>query len=221
MMHNFIIVFLALFLSGCTTTQPPQSTTQNQIKVESPVTPAILSENKAADNAQSTIMEETSTIFGKTEFLGILKTSYVKLYFIDQAHPDRKFELHIGERMEQAIFPWQVMPVNPGYFFINLPVGQYHIYEIAIPVASTMAVENANIVFEVLPDQTVYVGTLKVKGTKERIKVGGVPLIKPGFRYVAHVIDEFEEGKRIYQKEFPQDDKPLTVRLMQSAPVRF
>src|SRR3989338_7614133 len=169
----FISLILIVFLSGCATSRSSSAVSANK--------PAKSKSKVTGQKPLPASIEKIGMIFGKTEFLGILKTSYVKLYLADQVHPKRKYILHIGERMEQEIFRWQMMPVKPGYYFINLPVGKYKIYAVGIPVGSTMAIEDMDIAFEVFADKAVYVGTLRVLGTKERIKVGGVPVIKPGF----------------------------------------
>jgi len=69
--------------------------------------------------------------------------------------------------------------------------------------------------FEVLPKSYVYLGTLQANGTKEKIKLGGVPVIKPGFEYTAEVIDEKEEGIAFFKQRFPDIKDKVVVQLME------
>jgi len=153
-------------------------------------------------------------IFAKTDFQGVLQTSFVKLFFENQENSQYKFQLHIGEKSRVTAFSWDVKIVQPGYFFIELPAGSYRITSVSIPVGSTMATEDIDINLEVVPDKAVYIGTLKLVGTKEKIKLGGVPVIKPGFEYTAFVIDEREEGFAAFRQNYPNAPNEIEINLM-------
>ncbi len=153
-------------------------------------------------------------VFAKTIFEGVLKTNYVRLKFVNADHPERTYELHIGEKEPQLPFAFNVKTVNPGYFYIELPAGKYQITSVSIPVGSATATEDINISFEVLPEQINYLGTLSLVGTKERIKLGGVPVIRPGFEYEAAVLNEFDEGVASFQQRFPNLQGTVSNQLM-------
>lgn len=154
------------------------------------------------------------TVFAKTEFSGVVQTSYIELSIVDQADETKTYTLVIGDKSRQMSFPWKVQTVQPGYFFIELPVGTYHIHSISIPVGSTTADEPMDVVFHVKEGKVVYLGTLKVMGTKERIKLGGVPVLKPGFEYLAEVIDERAEALLQLRERFPQLTGEIEFGLM-------
>jgi len=160
-------------------------------------------------------IQKKGVIFAKTDFQGLLNTRYVKFLFEDLDDPEHKFQLHIGENSEQQAFPWNVKSVKPGYFFVELPVGRYKIASVTIPVGSTTATEKMDVTLEVLPDAVYYVGTLKMVGTKEKFKLGGVPVIKPGFEYTVEVLDEREEGSAAFSKNYPDFPHGVSIKLMQ------
>lgn len=155
------------------------------------------------------------TIFAKTDFQGIVKASYVQLSIIDLADESKTYQLYIGDKARQQSFPWKIQTVQPGYFFINLPVGNYRIHSISIPVSTTVATEPMDITFEVKLDKIVYLGTLKVVGTKEKIKLGGVPLLKPGFEYTAELVDEREEAMEELRQRFQDLEGDVEVQLIE------
>ena len=157
---------------------------------------------------------ETGVAIAKTDFKGALEQSYVKLFFQDTEKPDNKFELYIGDKAEQQAFPWGTKTVKPGYFFVKLPAGKYKISSISIPVGSTLATENIDIDFEVVAKEVQYLGTLQVTGTKEKIKIGGVPLIKPGFEYVAAIINEEDEAVAAFKERYPSFPNEILTQLM-------
>ena len=159
-------------------------------------------------------IQKKGVIFAKTEFSGLLSTRYVKFLFTDKEDPEHKFQLHIGEITGQQTVPWEVKAVRPGYFFVELPAGRYTITSVTIPVGSTTATEDMNVDLEVLADMICYVGTLKMVGTKERIKLGGVPVIKPGFEYTLDVIDEREEGAAAFKQNYPTYPHGVSIKLM-------
>ena len=163
-------------------------------------------------------MHKRNLVFAKTNFEGILKTPYVKLRFEGEGKDTRHFYLHIEENPGERSLLWDDKTVKPGYFFIELPAGPYKISSIAIPVGSTLAEEGTRISFEVIPGSVCYIGTLYVVGTKEKIKLGGVPVIKPGFEYEAEVLDEREEGFFAFRSRYPNVPVDLCVQLMQLAP---
>lgn len=78
-----------------------------------------------------------------------------------------------------------------------------------------MATEEMDVSLEVIPDAICYVGTLKMVGTKEKIKLGGVPVIKPGFEYTVEVIDEREEGAAAFNRNYPDFPHGVLIKLMQ------
>lgn len=160
-------------------------------------------------------VQKKGIVFAKTDFQGVLQATYVKLLFEGQGGNKEKFYLHIEDTSSgKETFPWDIKAVKPGYFFIELPAGQYKISSIAIPVGTTLAAEDMNIGFEVMAGEVVYMGTLKVVGTKETIKLGGVPVIKPGFEYVAEILDEQQEGVAAFRQRYPNFSADITTQLM-------
>jgi hypothetical protein len=156
----------------------------------------------------------TGRIFAKTIFEGVVKTSYVQLAIVDQADPNMIFQLIIGDKERQKNLPWKIQTVKPGYFLIELPQGQYHINSISIPVGTTLATEPMDITFEVIADKTLYLGTLKTIGTKEKIRFGGVPVIKPGFEYRIEFSDDYVEALQELQERFPELKTSLESNLL-------
>lgn len=154
-------------------------------------------------------------VFAKTEFTGVVQTSFIELSFVDENDRRRTYKLVIGDKTKNRPFPWKVQSVQPGYFFVELPAGKYRIDGISIPVGTSRADEPMDISFQVGEGKINYLGTLKVGGTKQTIKMGGVPLIKPGFEYFAQVVDERQEAVREFHRRFPQVTKPLEFNLMQ------
>jgi len=59
-----------------------------------------------------------------------------------------------------------------------------------------------------------YAGTLQINGTKEKIRLGGVPVIKPGFEYNVNIVDEREEGMSIFRGRYPEFTGEVIFRLM-------
>ena len=220
----FCSLAVSFIFCGCTTlktgplrvkssaVQPPQ---QDFIPV-SLQTPGLSAQlANMEEQEMEKFVSKKGVIFAKTDFQGVLNTSYVTLFIEDTEDPFHKFELHVGEKTPSATFPWEVKIVKPGYFFIELPAGQYKIFSISIPVGSTLATEESHIYFDVLPDIITYVGTLRIVGTKEKIKLGGVPVIKPGFDYSAQVVDEQREGLAIFKERYPGVPSQIQVKLME------
>ena len=104
--------------------------------------------------------------------------------------------------------------VKPGYFFVDLPPGQYRIKAITIPVGTTLATELMDITFAVTEGKVAYLGTLKVVGVNEKIKLGGVPIIRPGFEYSVYVVDERAEAAVERRGRFPEDPREVVFDLM-------
>lgn len=224
-------LFIIVFFAGCSTTvrqarQEPETLSpppfDNETKQFVPEEPPVMVTNGTTDipadqSAQKeleTPIERHGIVFAKTRFEGVLKTIYVRLKIVDVKNPIRTYELHIGEKSASQPFSFNVRTVNPGYFYIELPVGLYRITSVSIPVGGTMATEAINLSFEVLPDQISYLGTLRLIGTKERIKLGGVPVIKPGFEYEVVVLNEFQEGLQSFKQRFPNVPGVITSQLM-------
>ncbi len=165
---------------------------------------------------ETTIQEPLTEgiVFGKTDFQGVLQTSYVVLAVNDLKNEEKNYQIIIGEKGNPSLFSSKMPIVQPGYFFIQLPAGKYQFPSISIPVGTTMAMEAMDVRFEVKSGKVIYLGTLKVVGTKERIKLGGVPVFQPGFEYAAQVLDETREAERIFQKRYPNIRMDIDVELM-------
>lgn len=175
---------------------------------------ALTDEPPAVEPEPEVAPEPIGVVFAKTQFEGVLKTSYVRLSIVNLQDPKKFFELQIGEKIAQQPFSFNVKTVNPGYFFIELPVGSYRFSTVSIPVGGATASEPLDVTFQVLPDRINYLGTLRLIGTKERIKLGGVPVIRPGFEYQAQVLDEFPEGVATFKQRYPNVPGVLTNQLM-------
>ena len=221
-MKKLIILFMAgLVFSGCVTVgkvpvpEEPEKIVPEQpmVEFEEEQDPQELQNIKGEELEE--YVQKKGVIFAKTDFQGLLKTRYVKFLFEDQDDAKHKFHLHIGDHSEQKTFPWEVKTVMPGYFFVELPAGRYKMSSVTIPVVSTTATEDMNVTLEVLPNAICYVGTLKMVGTKEKIKLGGVPVIKPGFEYTVEVIDEREEGAAAFTQNYPNFPHGVSIKLMQ------
>jgi len=207
---------------GCATTNP-ESVVVPDLEVLLPVQtiPVVVAKVQPVDVEEAP--EEAikyGMVFAKTDFVGVLKTTYVQLTFEHLENENHNFQLIIGDKMEQQNFPWNAKKVNPGYFFIELPEGKYIITEVSIPVGSTLATEKANLTFTVTPEEVTYLGTLKLVGTKEKIRLGGVPVIKPGFDYLVDVVNESEEGKAQFRKQYPEAQKDVIINLISVGQVR-
>lgn len=208
---------LVFLVSGCATAPAPRP---HGAKVKLPgmiVFPEQETSGGVA-NVESKDMREyvrrRGIVFAKTNFQGVLQATYVRLRIEGDGKYTHSFYLDIeGKPEENSLFGSGKM-VKPGYFFIELPAGSYRISSIAIPVGSTLAEEDISISFEVLPNEVVYAGTLQALGTSERVKLGGVPLIKPGFDYKVAVMDERAEGIYAFHKRYPNIPVEIETRLM-------
>lgn len=220
-----LILMMMVTLYGC-------ATGSQQIKNET-VAPAVQSADKVetvnierpdkskdlANIRQEDIeasAEKKGVIFAKTDFQGVLQKSYVKLIFETIEEPVEKYQLFVGDVDASSKFPWEVNAVQPGYFYIELPEGSYRLSSLSIPVGSTQATEETNLMFDVTASQVTYLGTLKVIGTKEKIKLGGVPVIKPGFEYTIEIHDEKDEAVEMFHKQYPQVTTEIRTNLMTS-----
>lgn len=203
MKNKILPIFSLLFFLGCASTSPTVT--------HPPIDEAIQKEAREmhalTDEELLTQEENLGIILGKTQFEGVLQKEYVKLILEDE-ETKQSFEMHIGS--QAGSFPH-------GYFFVELPVGHYTISAISIPVATTtQATEKLNISFNVLSQKITYVGTLKIVGTKETIKLGGLPVIKPGFEYIVEILNEFQDARELFKSKFGSAQDDIEVELMQN-----
>lgn len=214
------VLILGILLSGCTTVRPSLSDQAKDAEmIQAEVTEeASQSPTTALGNIDEEDMEEyeepKGVIFAKTDFQGVLKTSYVKLSMFSTQEEGREYQIYIGDKAEQKPLDFDVKTVQPGYFFIELPAGEYNISSVSIPVGSTTATEEIDITFTVVPESITYTGTLNIVGTKERIKLGGVPVIKPGFEYTAEIFDEEQEARAAFEQKYPKVTRKIIKELM-------
>lgn len=185
-----------------------QADEKPEVKDASPVL-----ENVNEDQIDKYSMKK-GVIFAKTDFQGVLKKSYVKFLFQEQEDLSHKFQLLIGNKMQDNVFPWDIKTVEPGYFFVELPVGNYKITSISIPVGSTIATEKIDIAVTVKEKAITYIGTLKLVGTKDKIKLGGVPVIQPGFEYLPEILDQRDEAFQIFYQRYPKFAGEIGIDLM-------
>lgn len=211
----YSLIFILIFI-GCSALPRSQSKQSKAITANKGILAPVSQSPTQLENVKNEeeIVEPKGVVFGKTDFQGVLKTSYVRLFLEDQLNELHKFQLHIGDKASQDSFPWNVKVVEPGYFFIELPVGKYKISSVSIPVGSTLATEDCDAHFEVIPNEVVYLGTLRMNGIKEKIKLGGVPVIKPGFEYTTEVIDEHQDGILNFKKNYPKVTNNIRVKLL-------
>lgn len=225
MKKNNVFFILILFLCGCVTARemPPaaEAPTENNTPVLEPLEPLPAGENvppPAAKESQETKEEkkplQNGVVFFKADFQGVLQTKFVKVGLSSRKDPLNQLQFYVGQNPSDQKFPKNLKKLEPGYFSLELSAGEYVFSSIAIPVGTTMAEEELHVLFSVVPETVSYLGTLKVVGTKEKIKLGGVPVIKPGFEYVIEIVDEQEEGIRVFQEKYPDISKEIEVRLM-------
>ena len=216
-MKKYVVAVAVVFVcSGCASMNrkaPAEGTLEQIVPEKDAETVPPQLQNIKGEELEEYIQKK-GVIFAKTDFSGLLATRYVKFLFTDKEDSKHKFQLHIGETSGQQTVPWEVKAVRPGYFFVELPTGKYTITSVTIPVGSTTATEDMDVDLEVLADTICYVGTLKMVGTKERIKLGGVPVIKPGFEYTVEVIDEREEGAAAFKQNYPNYPHGVSIKLM-------
>lgn len=212
-------LFLVFFCGGCAVSSSDRSLAGGGFRESGKMIAREREKSFHLQNIQDKDLKEyvqkKGVVFAKTDFQGVLKTTYVKLLFEGQGeHNKNKFYLHIEDNPGDRSFFGQWKTVKPGYFFIELPAGPYKISSVGIPVGSTLATESIDVSFDVLPTAVVYMGTLKMVGTKEKIKLGGVPVIRPGFEYEAVILDEREEGARVFHQRYPQVPAEILTNLM-------
>ncbi len=212
----YFLIFI-LLASGCATA-PARHPQGPSIKLPGVVTFSDQGTSDGLENVASKDLREYvhrgGVVFAKTDFQGVLQATYVRLHIEGEGEHAPGFYLDIeGKPEENSLFGRGKM-VKPGYFFIELPSGAYKISSIAIPVGSTLAEEDIDVSFEVLPGAVVYMGTLRVVGTGERVRLGGVPVIKPGFDFEAAVLDERAEGVYAFHKRYPGVPVKIEIQLM-------
>ena len=225
-MHKVFILIIIFFVTiGCVATSKHKKPAGPTNIV---ATPILKVEVKPLGEQESTKLKEivsedsqpieqeikTGNIFAKMYFEGVVKTSYIQLSIVDKSDENKAYELYIGDKEKQKDFPWEIQKVSPGYFFIELLPGAYKFRKISIPVGSSVATEKMDIDFEVGEGKIYYLGTLKVVGTKEKIKLGGVPVIKPGFEYSVELLNEHEEAFNEFNKHFPDLNEEVEIKLM-------
>ena len=205
MFKNFYLLLIVLFCCGCAFVgqknnaySPDKKQTPAAKEIKPPVKPPV------ADGI----------IFGKADFQGVLKVEYVKLLVIDENSPGKEYELFFGDRNEPQPFFGQAPSVEPKYFFLELPAGQYKITLISIPVGTTLATEKTDIAFTVEKETVIYLGTLRVTGTDQKIRFGGVPLLRPGFDYKINIANEKEEAIQEFKVKYPLIKRDIQVNLM-------
>ncbi len=208
-----VMIFI---VSGCAplgrtktvTRKMPMTMSQEAVTPATPQKPENLFElaNMEQEDMERFVSKK-GVVFAKTDFQGVLNTNDVTFFLEDTEDTAHQFQLHIAPKSPHS-----------GYFFIELPAGRYKISSISIPVGSTTATEESHIYFEVTPDTIAYLGTLSLVGLKEKIKLGGVPVIKPGFEYSVQIIDEHDEGILVFQQQYPHISLPIQVKLMDIKP---
>jgi hypothetical protein len=225
--YRFLFLGFIIFFAGCasaslklpkpetgsSTLKKPMEKVRAELKTVPPRELAPIAPTGTPQDLEEPVIP-LGAVFAKTVFDGVVKTSYVQLGIIDLADPEKEYQLYIGDKARQKNFPWRIQTVSPGYFFIELPEGVYRFSSISIPVGSTLAVESLDIRFEVAKEKIYYLGTLFVNGEKERVKVGGVPILKPGFVYSLKVVDDLKEAQAELEKRFPQEKREFSRHLM-------
>lgn len=222
MYRNLTVLVLVILLAGCSTVPrrvapdlapalPDPVLEREIVSLEEPVLPV--------EEPQS-VIDPTGLAFGKTVFSGLLRKAYVRLTIVSRQDPDRSHFFTVGDKNNQSVVPWERgRVIEPGYFYLELPPGMYQVTAIAIPVGSTIAEEPVALDFEIALDRVTYLGTLEVNGTKERVRFGGLPVVRPGFEYEIAVRDEFDEARGDFGGLLPEHTAPLVKKLwqMQSA----
>ena len=219
-----LLLILIIGIAGCATTSDvsmpeeikvdTQITNINNSPVIEDTTARLILEDEVNNTSIEVVEDLKGIIFAKTIFEGVLKTTYVQLHFKGIGDNKHEFDLIIGEKDKAAALPWESKTVEPGYFNVELPAGKYKIKSIAIPVGSTLAEEQIDIDVEVFAGKATYVGTLKVIGTKEKIKLGGVPVIRPGFEYQVEVLNEKDEAYTSMSNQLPQFNNMFHEQLL-------
>lgn len=216
MLHIFLFTGVFLCLAGCAANiktvsslpmQPEPSVVLLGVTAQEQgqVTNLLPSTEPPAD--QKKAESPSGIIFGKTEFKGLLKTSYVRLLIVNREDPAKQYVFAVGDRMSSGLLPWvqDSKVIEPGHFVLELPPGNYKMTQVAIPAGSILAEESLELDFSVQTKGAVYLGTLMIDGKNEKVKFGGIPLIRPGFEYVLEVRDEFDEAVKFIGQFIPDD----------------
>ncbi|NTV29182.1 MAG: hypothetical protein HGA80_03770 [Candidatus Omnitrophica bacterium] len=220
------VCLIVPLLAGCAAlsrSRPAEGVNIQQIAVAAPVVSGRISPVKVSSSDKPVVAKKPQfgLIAGKTDFQGLLKAPYVRFEIVRQDDPADKFFFYIGSKGNQSVVPWgEEKVVEPGYFTLQLAPGVYKILHIAIPVGSTIAEESLELDFEVAAGKVCYVGTLDVEGTKEKVKFGGVPLLRPGFDYRLAVRDEMGEAVTALQNMLPPDMPAVERRLFKIVAVQ-
>lgn len=209
---GLIFLFVFSLCAGCASV--PQS--KQSVPIDATTKPVVMSSNDEAVNSKVEPFAAVGIIFGKADFRGILKVQYVKLDIVDDEDPQKRYELLFGDRDENNAPVWDARPVEPHYFFLELPVGKYRITAISIPVGTTLATESTDIAFTVERETVIYLGTLRVTGTDQKIRFGGVPLLRPGFEYKVEILNEIQEAVHKFRLKYPSMQREIQVQLMQA-----
>ena len=211
-----ILVLLPVLcvLAGCASTSSSKKIIASDVPLNenvtiNPVAPSVVPVKTAV---KAPVLD--GIIFGKADFRGVLKVEYVKLNIVDEENPEKQYELLFGERDENNAPTWDARPSEPHYFFLELPAGRYRITTISIPVGTTLATESTDISFTVEKETVIYLGTLRVTGTDQKIRFGGVPLLRPGFEYRVEILNEKEEAIRRFKIKYPDIQRDIQVKLM-------
>jgi hypothetical protein len=198
-----LFLLITLLLSGCASV-PSKTLPPSKNAVEQPA-------KRPPKAAPALAVASQGIIFGKADFRGLLKVEFVKLNIVDELHPEKTYELFFGDRTGEDL-----SPVEPHYFFLELPASKYRITSISIPVGTTLATEKTDIAFTVDRGTLLYLGTLRVTGTDQRIRFGAVPLIRPGFDYNVEILNEKDEAVREFRAHYPQIKRDIEIKLMQN-----
>lgn len=212
------IMFLVLIsaLAGCASVNSSKKVVSEP---GAPIVKDVAAVSRPVDNTVKKPVRPSKTegiIFGKADFRGVLKVEYVKLNIVDEQNPQKQYELLFGDRDENNAPTWDARPVEPHYFFLELPTGRYTITAISIPVGTTLATERTDISFTVEKETAIYLGTLRVTGTDQKIRFGGVPFLRPGFEYKVEILDEKDEAIDKFKAKYPRAQRKVEVKLMQA-----
>ena len=214
--RRIFILLAACVLVGCASTSSLKKIIASDGALDKNVvtSPGVSGEFSIKTTVKAPIFD--GIIFGKADFRGLLKVEYVKLNIVDEDNPEKQYELLFGERDDNNAPTWDARPIEPHYFFLELLAGRYRITTISIPVGTTLATESADISFVVEKETVIYLGTLRVTGTDQKIRFGGVPLLRPGFGYRVEILDEKEEAIRKFKIKYPDIQRDIQVKLMRA-----
>lgn len=187
-MKKSSILFVTLFLLGCATVQ-----LQTDYKFDK-------TQNK-------------SVVFGKADFQNLkdigTRITWAQIILEDVMDKRKRYQFFVGNR---GLFAMQRL--QPEYFFIELPAGEYKIVSIGTYCGIDIDQPVGNIFFSVEPGSVVYTGTLKLTNIKDKTRFGGLPLMKFGFTYTAEISDEREKAFKELQKKYPLIKEDIKVSLM-------